>query len=270
MLQCFWREKQNKLVQTGFSHFASLSLSLSLSSLSVSLSRLLEHGQRKPGTMAAASGLERYLLAAKDVRGAAGPGFIEQVTSAPDVYVFQEVLDLPQFQALRESEHASHLQLLEIFAYGTLADYTAAQAKLPAINEAQRRKLQLLSIVTLCSAQKAPSYGVLMEAADVHEVRKLEDLLIAAIEIGLLEAKLDQAQSQVSFDFHRHQSLVRVMLTLRLCQMPFITLRFMCAAPSQAIANARAELETRMKEGDRIKAERQDADRALAESVRSH
>jgi COP9 signalosome complex subunit 7 len=49
---------------------------------------------------------------------------ISQAISAPSTFVFAELLQTPNIQALRGShEFAPHLRLLEIFAWGTLADY---------------------------------------------------------------------------------------------------------------------------------------------------
>ena len=44
--------------------------------------------------------------------------------------MFGELLAMPNVQALRESDeaHAPHLALLELFAYGTYAQYRAAPA----------------------------------------------------------------------------------------------------------------------------------------------
>ena len=47
-----------------------------------------------------------------------------QATSAPNTYVFAELLQTPNIQKLRSSEeYASSLTLLEIFAWGTWEDY---------------------------------------------------------------------------------------------------------------------------------------------------
>ena len=51
---------------------------------------------------------------------------IQQATSAPDTYLFAELLATPQVQSLRDSSSSDglpHLHHLEIFAWGTLADY---------------------------------------------------------------------------------------------------------------------------------------------------
>ena len=51
---------------------------------------------------------------------------ITRATSASSTYVFAELLDTPNIQALRTAgpEPASFLTLLEIFAWGTWHDYS--------------------------------------------------------------------------------------------------------------------------------------------------
>lgn len=50
-------------------------------------------------------------------------GIIQQTLNSKRVYVFGELLAMPNVQALRETEHAPHLELLEIFAYGSYSEY---------------------------------------------------------------------------------------------------------------------------------------------------
>jgi len=73
----------------------------------------------------AINALEPFVLLSKSAtapRGAAD--LITQATSSPHTYVFAELLQTPNIQALRNSqEYSSHLKLLEIFSYGTYADY---------------------------------------------------------------------------------------------------------------------------------------------------
>ena len=47
-----------------------------------------------------------------------------------------------------------HLALLEVFAYGTVVDYTAAKNTLPHLSSAQLAKLRLLTIAELASRHK--------------------------------------------------------------------------------------------------------------------
>jgi len=69
--------------------------------------------------------LEPYLALSKSANSPrAAADLITQATSSPNTYVFAELLETPNIQKLRQSQdYASHLKLLEIFAWGTLSDY---------------------------------------------------------------------------------------------------------------------------------------------------
>lgn len=74
----------------------------------------------------ALNALEPYIALSKAANSArAAADLITQATSSPQTYVFAELLQTPNIQALRQSpEYISHLKLLEIFAWGTYSDYT--------------------------------------------------------------------------------------------------------------------------------------------------
>jgi COP9 signalosome complex subunit 7 len=73
----------------------------------------------------ALNALEPFLALSKSATSPrAASDLISQATSAPNTYVFAELLQTPNIQNLRTSEeYASYLALLEIFAWGTWADY---------------------------------------------------------------------------------------------------------------------------------------------------
>ena len=60
--------------------------------------------------------------------------FITRATSARGTYVFAELLQTPAIQSLRSvdtsEEYRSYLIALEIFSYGTLADYLSTFASI--------------------------------------------------------------------------------------------------------------------------------------------
>lgn len=54
----------------------------------------------------------------------AAADLITQATSAPNTYVFAELLHQPNIQALAsDAQYGAHLDLLKIFAYGTCESY---------------------------------------------------------------------------------------------------------------------------------------------------
>ena len=88
-----------------------------------------------------AAKIEPFLLLSKSAKGAAAAKLIENATSAPGVFNFSELLELPNIQEVRDdlhvatlhclrklaqlskTNHSSQLELLRLFAYGTYEDY---------------------------------------------------------------------------------------------------------------------------------------------------
>ena len=75
----------------------------------------------------ALSALEPYILLSKSANSPrAAADLIIQATSAPNTFVFAELLQTSNIQSLQtaSAEYARHLTLLKIFAWGTWSDYT--------------------------------------------------------------------------------------------------------------------------------------------------
>ena len=74
----------------------------------------------------ALNALEQYTLLSKSATSPrAAADLVVQATSAANTYVFAELLQTPNIQALRAGppEYAPYLGLLEIFSWGTWSDY---------------------------------------------------------------------------------------------------------------------------------------------------
>uniref|UniRef100_A0A6B2LE54 PCI domain-containing protein n=1 Tax=Arcella intermedia TaxID=1963864 RepID=A0A6B2LE54_9EUKA len=127
---------------------------------------------------------------------------IKQVLSAPDIYVFGELLSVDHIQELskKSGDPLQHHQLLEIFAYGTYSDYKAKQGVLPKLSEKQAKKLKQLTIATLASETHVIPYSRLLEALDISELRELEDLIIDAIYKDIVHGKLDHENKVFQVD----------------------------------------------------------------------
>jgi len=146
--------------------------------------------------------LEPFLLMAKSVKGAAAAKLIQDATSAPGVFVFSELLELPNIQELKKSEqHEKFLLLLQLFAYKTYQDYLQHKDTLPPLNQAQITKLKHLSIISLATDRRILPYADLLKALDISNVRELEDLIIDAIYLDLLQGKLDQKEEQLEVSY---------------------------------------------------------------------
>ncbi|RLN87385.1 hypothetical protein BBJ28_00021469 [Nothophytophthora sp. Chile5] len=124
---------------------------------------------------AGASSLEQFTLLAKNARGRACVALIQQVLSNKKLFVFRELLDMPNVEALRATEYEGHRELLHIFCFGTYGDYLGASIA------AKLRWLDMHNI----------PYDTLMAGLDVSTVRELEDILIDTI-YSVRWRKLDQ------------------------------------------------------------------------------
>ncbi|KAK6833604.1 hypothetical protein PG990_001553 [Apiospora arundinis] len=140
----------------------------------------------------ALNALEPFLALTKSATSPrAAADLVTRATSTPNTYVFAELLQSPQIQALPQSpEYAPYYTLLEIFSYGTFADYTNTQ-NLPSLNEQQTLKLRQLSLLTLAKNPHNLSYASLQSALGLNDARALEDLVISAVYADLITAQLD-------------------------------------------------------------------------------
>ncbi|KAF9242342.1 hypothetical protein BU15DRAFT_86911 [Melanogaster broomeanus] len=147
--------------------------------------------------------LEPFLLMSKSARGAAAAKLIQDATSAPGVFVFAELLELPNIQELANNEqHASSLSLLQLFSFRTYRDYLENKDSLPPLNQAQITKLRYLTIVTLATERRILPYSLLLQELKVESIRELEDLIIDAIYLDILRGKLDQKEQQLEIEYH--------------------------------------------------------------------
>lgn len=136
--------------------------------------------------------LEPFLALSKSASSPrAAADLIIRATSAPNTFIFAELLATPQIQSLSTSEeYSSHLSLLQIFSYGTYADYTLTTG-LPTLNEAQTLKLRQLSFLTLANDPLNLTYNALISSLGLQNPRELEDLVISTIYAGLITGTLD-------------------------------------------------------------------------------
>jgi COP9 signalosome complex subunit 7 len=123
---------------------------------------------------------------------------VQQVLNHPNVHVFSEFLELSTVQALAGTHHEPWLQLLQVFAFGTYADYVDGQH--PPMNEPMLRKLQYLTIVSLAAQNRKLPYDRLLQELRLQHVRQLEDLIIEAVYANLIKGKLDQRQRCLEVD----------------------------------------------------------------------
>ncbi|MCJ1479225.1 hypothetical protein MMC13_007910 [Lambiella insularis] len=152
-----------------------------------------------PTQQKALNALEQYILLSKSATSPrAAADLIAQATSAPNTYVFAELLQTPNIQSLRTAapEYSPYLTLLEIFSWGTWLDYNSTP-NLLRLSEAQSLKLRQLSLLSFSTSRATLTYQHLLSALNLPSVRELEDLVISSIYAGLIEAKLDTLSQRV-------------------------------------------------------------------------
>lgn len=137
--------------------------------------------------MDSAGKLEPFLLMAKMAKGPAAAKLVHDATAANGVFVFAELLEMPNIQEVRPSssprsplmwssqlaadvQHAPFFALLQLFSYRTYTDYlgrpsssprpathtvrTDNRDSLPPLDDAQITKLKYLTIVSLASEHR--------------------------------------------------------------------------------------------------------------------
>ncbi|KHN96869.1 COP9 signalosome subunit 7 (CsnG) [Metarhizium album ARSEF 1941] len=146
----------------------------------------------------ALNALEPFLaLSSSATSDRAAADVVMRATSAPNTYIFAELLRQPRIRALAGNlEFSPHLRLLEVFSYGTYQDYRETRG-LPRLNEPQMLKLRQLTLLTLARDRSNLSYQALQKALGLTSARQLEDLVITAMYAGLLHATLDPARQAV-------------------------------------------------------------------------
>jgi len=145
----------------------------------------------------AESNLEGYVAMAstKDCSGSFLESYIDVVLKAKDIFTFGELLAVKNVQNMeKDTKYSPALHLLQIFAYGTYAEYKSKQKSLGLrdLKAEESFKLKQLSVVEAASKSKSLFYKALLSELDLKNVRELEDLIIECVYAGILQGKLDQ------------------------------------------------------------------------------
>ena len=150
----------------------------------------------------ALNALAPFLALAKSATSPrAAADLITQATSAPNTYVFAELLQQPNIRSLAaDQQYGAHYRLLETFAWGTWETYKSASGTLPALSDAQAQKLRLLSLLTIAAEKGKPdnlTYTSLLTRLDLSHPSDLESLVTTAIYTNLLTATLNPSTQTV-------------------------------------------------------------------------
>uniref|UniRef100_A0A2P2I0U4 COP9 signalosome complex subunit 7a-like n=1 Tax=Hirondellea gigas TaxID=1518452 RepID=A0A2P2I0U4_9CRUS len=145
---------------------------------------------------------EQFLMLAKSAKGAAAVQLIKEALEAPGLYVFAELLHMPNIQELSTvPEHSAYYRLVEVFAYGVYDDYLSSNPPLPPLTPIMLTKLRHLTIVTMADSEKSLPLDNLVEKLALNSRRELEDLIIEAIYADVLHGKLDQRDGVLEVDY---------------------------------------------------------------------
>lgn len=136
--------------------------------------------------------MDQFVILAQTNQGRACEALIRQTLEHSGVFVFGELLDCPNVKALDGTEYQGTLELLRIFAFGTYPEYKARQSELGELTANQKRKLQMLTLVSMATKEKLIKFSDLEVALDIHDARALEDLIIEAVYQNLIVGKMDQ------------------------------------------------------------------------------
>jgi len=145
--------------------------------------------------------LKQYVILSKASKGKACVAVIEQALNHPSIFVFGELLDMPNVQQLQQTEFKPYYDLLHIFTYGSYIDYQKNQNELPQMTPQMITKLRQLTIVFLSSLSKVIPYSILLKHLDIQNVRELEDLIIDCIYQNIIKGKLDQKGKHLEIEF---------------------------------------------------------------------
>jgi len=129
---------------------------------------------------------------------------------SPEVFQFAELASLPIVQKLGEDKSDGALvELLKIFARGMYSDLNtwlagakaAGVMKAHSLDEAEcRKKMRLLTMVSLAKGAKELSYAAIAKGLQVAET-EVEQWVVEAIAAKLLAAKMNQITSEVLVSF---------------------------------------------------------------------
>uniref|UniRef100_A0A0G4HBL7 PCI domain-containing protein n=1 Tax=Chromera velia CCMP2878 TaxID=1169474 RepID=A0A0G4HBL7_9ALVE len=144
--------------------------------------------------MTEASPLEGFLALASSATGKAMEHTIKQVIEHKGIFVFAELLEHPSVQKFgsQSPENRKWVDLLRVFAFGTLGDFRQSASSLPPLSESAEKKLKLLTLVSMASRARQVSYSDLRSSLCISTDLELEALLIEALYAELIEGKLDQ------------------------------------------------------------------------------
>ncbi|KAL8440724.1 hypothetical protein Emag_007791 [Eimeria magna] len=123
---------------------------------------------------------------------------VEDAIKMPDVLYFDSLLELNAVRMLQKTGHASLYRLLEIFCRAGPKELEELHAEQPTLldtyglnYESCVKKLRLLSVASVVARKKDIGFRQLSDALRLPE-NQAEEVVVQAIGLGLIDAKVDQ------------------------------------------------------------------------------
>lgn len=124
-----------------------------------------------------------------------------EVLKSKDNYQLDELFSLPVVKALEKSD-ANVFQLLKIFNNGDLDNFTSfSQSDVSALGldaDVLRRKITLLTLVSLASQKSELSYAEVIKALKLQNEDEVEYWVITAVGEKLVEARMDPTAKTIT------------------------------------------------------------------------
>ncbi|OEH77091.1 eukaryotic translation initiation factor 3 subunit M [Cyclospora cayetanensis] len=122
----------------------------------------------------------------------------EDAIRMPDILYFDSLLELSAVKMLQKTQHAPLYRLLELFCRGGPKELEELHAQQPQLLETYGlkyetclKKLRLLSVASVVANKKNIGFKQLSDALRLSE-NQAEEVVVQAIGLGLIDAKVDQ------------------------------------------------------------------------------
>lgn len=118
----------------------------------------------------------------------------------PDVFHFGDLLLSARAQLGEVSEFMPLLEVLSIFAFGTLSDLSDFQRRRAsplALPDDAILKLKQLTLLSLCSEHKTLRTEDLLRPLSARDSGEVEDIVLQCVGAGLFAAKIDQRRQVI-------------------------------------------------------------------------
>eukprot|EP00825_Cyclidium_porcatum_P027552 TRINITY_DN2966_c0_g1_i7.p1 TRINITY_DN2966_c0_g1~~TRINITY_DN2966_c0_g1_i7.p1 ORF type:complete len:166 (+),score=19.78 TRINITY_DN2966_c0_g1_i7:138-635(+) len=138
--------------------------------------------------------VQKFLLLTKGQYGKALEANILHLVTQ-NFYQYTEFLQLPNVKELINNPSSKQsYELLQLFAYHNYKYWLAHKQQYPQLNQQQIKKLKLLSLIDLCSKDKAVSYNAIKQELDIENDKDVESIVIESIYSGIITAKISQEE----------------------------------------------------------------------------